>query len=74
MNHNRQARVRGQARRTGTYLATVGVRRMDPLIIVLVLLIALLGVAVRMAGAESRRRKRAYAAYFQQPRPYRSRR
>lgn len=41
---------------------------MDPLIIVLVALIVMLGVAVRMAGAEKRRRRRAWAEYYRRPR------
>ena len=41
---------------------------MDPLIIVGLVLVVLLGLAIRMAGAERRRRRRAYAAYFRDDR------
>jgi hypothetical protein len=40
---------------------------MDPLIIVLIVLLGMLAVSIRMAGAEKRRRRRASGAYFQHP-------
>jgi hypothetical protein len=45
---------------------------MDPLIIVLIVLVGILVASIRMAGAEKRRRQRAWAAYFQQPKTNRS--
>jgi hypothetical protein len=41
---------------------------MDPLIIVLVVLVVVLGVSIRVAGADKRRRQKAYEAYFQRAR------
>lgn len=39
---------------------------MDPLIIVLAVLVIGLVLAVRMAGAEKRRRRQGWAAYYKQ--------